>query len=41
MFKKLLRKEKILAWVKRIPAITEKPQLVQGCVAAIAGVTDL
>lgn len=39
--KKLLRKDKRLAWVKRIPAITEKAQLVHSCVAAMPGVTDL
>lgn len=41
LFKKLLRKDKILAWVKRIPAISEKAQLVHSCVAAMPGVTDL
>lgn len=41
LFKKVLRKDKILAWVKRIPAITEKSQLVPSCVAAMPGVTDL
>lgn len=41
LFKKLLRKDKILAWVKRIPEITEKTHLVHSCVAAMPGVTDL
>lgn len=40
LLKKLLRKDKILAWVKRIPAITENPSWCLA-VAAMPGVTDL
>lgn len=38
--KRLLRKAKILAWVKRIPAIAESPSWCIA-VAAMPGVTDL